>query len=748
MDSWMIFRLLLNSSFLLSFTFATFAKDATITKIRGKAFVHRSGKPVALKQGDIVGSGEKITTEEKSFARVQFENGSMNIGPNSEVILQKIKKAETKIVNLINGHIRSQFDKTKAKKHKLVIKTRSAAMGIRGTDFHIMYNQKNNISTAISYEGDVELSSINTMNLKKGDYMFGEDKVHIKEGQFSGVYTQNGYVNEPVRFSPKQFAALKQNDSVRMREKKAKKPDEEKLKKIKEKARVAKSQNEYSKKIHKHHQNDETMPGDLLGYTHRETTRKEGPELFRPKPGGYIDLKTAIYVTPPEGSRYDPEEDLYYPPEEYGSIDLETGEYIAPYGLILLPLNGFVLASSLTQEGVKMVRENVTKVGKFFWDNAKGAGSTLWDGTKNVGQTLRDNTGIAGEVVGKGVDTAVEGVGMVTDGVKYASNTVMDSTGKTLSFMADQMNTYLYEGFLQNIGKILKSTPILSAFQLHLSNKFTYRSAQRFYIYDQLEEVVDIPSFENNLVFYGAYKKYLSKSFFVRPKFNIIKKSYLRSDIPVLKELNHYGYKIGSDIGLLKKYDKFTLHTYFFFYKAQLRRYDWNKSSHVSYLKDKIYGFSKAIISKKYLASRLDYSYTDFEGGRYPEGNRHHIYLSEIIKIDKTNFLNLELNWSSMKKEQTVDKDTNYGFKLSYHRYLPFHGMKVRPWLGWNFNKTGAEYATRGKEKTTELGMTFIKSFGKFFNTEFQYYLNDIKSKSYLYDNKSHNGAINLNIIF
>lgn len=742
----MISRLLICFSIL--FSAQIFAKEASIIKMRGQVFVIRNGEKQSLKEGDPVSSGETITTEKKSFARVQFENGTMNIGPGSEVILQKIAKSETKIVNLINGHIRSQFDKTKAEKHKLVIKTQSAAMGIRGTDFHIMYNKENNISTAISFEGDVELSSINTMNLKKGDYMFGEDKVHIKEGQFSGVYTKNGYVNEPVRFSPKQFEILKENDSVKMREKKAEKPSEKEIEKLQEKNKVATQQNEYNKKIYKHHQKDETMPGDLLGYTHRDTNRKEGPELFRPKPGGYIDLKTAIYVSPPEGSRYDPEQDLYYPPEEYGNIDEVTGEYIAPYGLVLLPLNGFVLASSLTQEGVKMVRENVTKVGKFFWDNAKGAGTTLWDGTKNVGQTLRDNTGVAGEVVGKGVDTAVEGVGMVTDGVKYASNTVMDSTGKTLSFMADQMNTYLYEGFLQNIGKILKSTPILSAFQLNLSNSFTYKSAQRFYIYDQLEEVVDIPSFENNLLFYGAYKKFLSKDFFVRPKFNVIKKSYLRSDIPVLKELNHYGYKVGSDVGLLKTYDKFTLHTYFFFYRAHLRRYDWSKDSHVSYLKDKIYGFSKAIITKKYLASRLDYSYTEYEGGRYQSGDRHHVYLSEIIKLDKTNFFNLELNWSVMKKETTVDKDTNYGLKLSYHRYLPFHGMKVRPWLGWNFNKTGAEYISRGKEKTTELGMTLIKSFGSYFNTEFQYYINDVDSKSYIYNNKSHNAAINLNIIF
>ncbi|MCO4794153.1 MAG: FecR domain-containing protein [Bacteriovoracaceae bacterium] len=741
-------------SFLICFSmmnFSLFASDAVISKVRGNSYVLRDKKELKLKVGDELFNGEKIRTEKKSFAQVKFDNGIMNIGPNSEVVLQKIELNETKIVNLVNGHIRSKFSKNKAKDHKLVIKTRSAAMGIRGTDFHLMYNKKNNISTAISYEGNVELSSVNTMNLKKGDNMFGEDKVYIKEGHFSGVYTQNGYVNEPVRFSPKQFQVLKQNDTITLREKKATKPKKEDQKKNSSKSssdKIAKAHNDYNKKIFKHHESDHGIPSDLLGYTHRDAGKKSGMNLFRPKPGGYLDFKTAIYVSPPEGSRYDPKEDLFYPPEDYGSIDELTGEYIAPFGLILLPLNGFVLASNTAQEGVKIVRENVTKVGKFFWQGAKGAGSKIWDGTKNVGSAITDNTGVAGEIVAKGVGTVSTGVQTVASGVGTVGNTVMDTTGKTLSFMADQMNTYLYEGFLQNIGNVLKSTPILSSFQLNLSNKFTYKSSQRFYIYDQLEEVVNVPSFENHLTFFGAYKKFLSKDFFVRPKFNIIKKSYLRDEIPEVKSLNHYGYKFGLDVGILKNYDKFTLHTYFFFYKAQLRKYSMYKEGHVSYLKDKIFGFSKAIISKKYLASRLDYSYTSFEGGLVEKGNRHEVYLSEIIKIDKTNFFNLELKWSAMKKKFIEDKNSSYGFKLNYHRYLPFHGMKVKPWFSWNKNKTGIDYAQRGKEKTTELGLSFTKSFGHFFSTGFEYYINDIASKSDQFDNRSHNGAINLNIVF
>lgn len=730
--------LILSATLFLSLSASAFT--AKVKRAKGHTFVVRDKKSVPLKKGDALNEGEVVQTGKKSFVQIKItDQGVVNVGPESQITINQLEDQKPRIIGILKGQIRATFDGKKTKDHKLIVKTKSASMGVRGTDFHVIYNGKNNITSTISYEGEVELSSKFSMNQKGSDNIFGEDKVKVQPGQFSGVYSKNGYVNEPVRFSPKQWAALKKNTEIRLEEKKAEKPKEVDVKKLKEK------KNNFEKDIVNHHaKENDGIPSDLLGDTYRDIQKKE-VDLYKPKQGGYIDLKTAIYVAPPKGSRYDPKEDMYYPPEDYGSINELTGEYIPPFGLVLVPLNGFVLASSKIQEGVKVVRENVTKVGKFFWDGAKDTTGAVYDGVKYIGKGLRENTGVVGETVGQGVDLVTDGV---TKTVEYTTDTLTNVTGNTLNLVANNMNTYLYEGFLKRVGNVLKATPILNAFQLRFYNDFRYSSAQRFYIYDQLEEVVNVPTFRNEMKFLGAYKKFLSKDFFIRPKFNIQKTNHLRDQYEDLRGLDYYAFKYGMDIGILKKFDKFTLQTYFFFYRANLYRYIDNTVEYDKYLKDTIYGFSKAIISNTFLSSRIDYTYTKFESDYFNRGDLHKLFMSEIIRLNQRNYINLDLYWSKQFKEIVLDRDINYGFKLKYHRYIPFHGMKVMGLFGINFNEMGLENLTRGTEKTTRVGLTFTKVFGEFFSTVFEYQIDDISSDSNQFDNRAHNGAIRMNVMF
>lgn len=713
---------------------------ALVKRAKGKTFVVREGKTVALNKGDSLNEGELIQTGKKSFVQIKIsKQGIVNVGPESQIRISQMIDKKPRIIGILKGQMRATFEGKRNKSHKLIVKTKSASMGVRGTDFHVIYNKENNITSTISFEGDVELSSKFSMNQKSGDNIFGEDKVFIKPGEFSGVYSKNGYVNEPVRFSPKQWVALKKNTEIRLEERLAKKP-----KKINQK-QIDNKSNTFENDIIQHHSKEnDSLPSDLLGDTYRDV-QKSKIDLYRPKQGGYIDLKTAIYVAPPEGSRYDPEEDMYYPPEEYGEINELTGEYIPPFGLVLVPLNGFVLASSKIQEGVKLIRENVTKVGKFFWDGAKDTTDVVYDGAKYIGKGLQENTGVIGESVSQGVELVTDSVAKT---VKYTSDTLTDVTGKTLNVVAENMNEYLYEGFLKKIGNVLKATPILNAFQLRLYNDVRYSSAQRFYIYDQLEEIVNVPTFRNETKFLGAYKKFITKDFFIRPKFNIQKTIHLRDSFEELKGLNYYAFKYGMDFGILKKFDKFTLQTYFFFYRANLHRYINNLEEHDKYLSDSIYGFSKAIVSNTFLTSRFDYIYTKFKSDYFSRGDIHKIFLTEIIRLNQRNYLNLDLYWSKQFKELVSDKDLNYGFKLKYHRYIPFHGMKVMGLFGVNFNRLGIERAARGNEKRMQMGLTFTKVFGEFFSTVFEYQIDDIESDSNDFDNRAHNAAIRMNVIF
>lgn len=60
-----------------------------------------------------------------------------------------------------------------------------------------------------------------------------------------------------------------------------------------------------------------------------------------PIAGGYIDMKTAIYIAPPPKSLFDHNTGLYVPPPNYGTVDTKGG-YQPPEGLKLTPSGEFV----------------------------------------------------------------------------------------------------------------------------------------------------------------------------------------------------------------------------------------------------------------------------------------------------------------------------------------------------------------------------------------------------------------------
>ena len=60
---------------------------------------------------------------------------------------------------------------------------------------------------------------------------------------------------------------------------------------------------------------------------HQAVTDKE----TGPRPGGYVDTKTARYIPPPEGSAYDSKTETYIPSSKAGSFDQSSGEYYHPH---------------------------------------------------------------------------------------------------------------------------------------------------------------------------------------------------------------------------------------------------------------------------------------------------------------------------------------------------------------------------------------------------------------------------------
>jgi len=166
----------------------------------------------------------------------------------------------------------------------------------------MIYNKDNNITTAISLSGDVEFEN------KLIDYQEVK-QVTIKAGEFSTVVpNKNDLALSPTKMSPKQFKALINNPDLRLKS--------NKINRVLQKQK--KQKNKIQESINKN--NQENIPQEFLGpgYTQVVGNLTEMDEYTRP--GGYIDLKTGIYIEPPVDAQFNKDEGVFEVYDELGGL--------------------------------------------------------------------------------------------------------------------------------------------------------------------------------------------------------------------------------------------------------------------------------------------------------------------------------------------------------------------------------------------------------------------------------------------
>jgi hypothetical protein len=617
-------------------------------------------------------------------------------------------------------------------KEKLQIRTKTASLAIRGTEFSIVYNQLNETTTAIGYSGDVRFSTA----LKNGR-SYAKDSVALKPGEFSSTFTKKDYVSSPTKMSPRQFQLLQENNDLKTR---LKKPINKKVN-----IKIPKELLATKKKA------SQQVPKELLGNGHGQILESEIARKKEIRAGGYIDLNTGIYIEPPVTAKYDSNKGVFEVPQTFGGLDPETGEYVPPLGLILHPLKGFTSAASLIQEGVKYVANKTVDFADSALTKSGEFGSKLIDGAGALGQALEDNTGIVGKAVGAPVrfagNMAKKSVGAAYDLGKKTTEYISDKGLSSLNMIADNMNSYLYHGVLDKVGSTLKKFPLVSQLELTFRNDFSWSDIQRFRVYDQVNEVVSVPTFHNDFHFSALYKKTLWNKIFVRPKFGIQKKNHLRDQISQVRELDNYKYIHGIDIGAIGKVKDYLIQTYFYADFSSQFRFDQTTKSHERYLWDKSFGFSKIIISPQKITSKFDITYRTYRSGRLGDGRILQASLSEILNIRNKNFINMTLNWSKRERKGSDKNILLYGAKLDYFFVSKLSSFKANTWLEYSLAEDQL-FPTRGREKNKSIGLRLIKNFPRFFSTAFIYKIEDIESKLVTFDNSAHTASIVLNATY
>jgi len=348
---------------------SAFAKQdvAKVIFIKGLATELKPGqsKATPIVQNQALQEDSSVLTHEKSVLKIHFFDGSQTtLGPNSKFIIKKSDPAQGSILGLLKGTIRTQLNKNDNK--KLYIQTRTAALGVRGTDFQAIYNPEIRITSLVTYSGKVAMAKVkpthsiqttqfiphipgdentyfdwvsNVTSKSKISDDFAEfdnlldskEAVEINPGRFSTTATHVSKPSVPVRISPAQFKVMKENTSLQD-------GNQKKIENLEQETQLA--QKTENIKIEKY-----DPPAE--GYTNLAKNE------FAPKAGGFLDVNSGIYIPPETDAKFDAKTKLFIPSNEIGGIAKETGEYVAPEGLKLDAKKGFVEIAKIDEQTAK-----------------------------------------------------------------------------------------------------------------------------------------------------------------------------------------------------------------------------------------------------------------------------------------------------------------------------------------------------------------------------------------------------------
>ena len=349
-------------SIILLFTINTLYASETFTAkiilLKGKALVTNNGHEGNLKLNDLLSEKATIKTLNQSVVRVKLvDESTITLAPNSEITLDKLDNNKPSLLQLISGKVRAQVKKKPDREYGLFIKTPTASLGVRGTDFEVIFNDQNKITSALTFSGEVKLSinkETHFFDTPKKTYDFdsayeevfreeleNEKSKSVKSGEFSGAFPGYSEALVPIQISKKQFEALKNNQD------------------LKGNTQVA----NYDEVKNAQAGNEKKLTNDVLIPRPKEYYTKENyPTEVLALPGGYLDQKTGIYVSPPADATYNEKDNTYNVPDEFGEIDKDTGDYIPPLGLILHPLKGFIFLGDQFNKLTEKSKELVTKL--------------------------------------------------------------------------------------------------------------------------------------------------------------------------------------------------------------------------------------------------------------------------------------------------------------------------------------------------------------------------------------------------
>jgi len=209
---------------------------ANVIKLKGLVTVKslHEKKVRKLNNKDPIFESDIIRTSENSLLRIKFKDNSiLTVGPHSEleVIYFRKKPKKRNIIKLIQGQMRVWVrEKSKGLKDSVIIKTKNASIGVRGTEFltNTYLSAKRASTDLLVLEGRVlgQYESGEKLELKSGEYInssylgdgvqnisaqYLESLLKSKESLLPNLIDENGKLKTPKNIIKKIVDKIKPN---------------------------------------------------------------------------------------------------------------------------------------------------------------------------------------------------------------------------------------------------------------------------------------------------------------------------------------------------------------------------------------------------------------------------------------------------------------------------------------------------------------------------------------------------------
>ena len=198
--------------------FLLFAGQVEVVKGKVTVLLPHETSAKNVEVGMTIPEDSSLLTQEKSFVKIRLEDGStINLGSNSKMVVEKIKNGdEPSSITLLKGKLRAQVEKGNEEekdKVKMVVKNNSSSMGVRGTDFLVVFNPDTKASSLITFEGKVAIVKP-VADISLVEQLQKTDKA-VSAGEFSGINEEN--LKQPLKkykVSEQQIKLLKENTDL------------------------------------------------------------------------------------------------------------------------------------------------------------------------------------------------------------------------------------------------------------------------------------------------------------------------------------------------------------------------------------------------------------------------------------------------------------------------------------------------------------------------------------------------------